>query len=85
MKWITKLLEEYRARQLTIQDRMVDLEKDMKLASAVIEIAAKEILAIKAILNKHGMNDTVLTMTPEQAEEFTKGPILRKVENNEQH
>ena len=72
MKWLIKLLEEKRARQISIQDRMVDMEKNMAVASAVLELAAKEILTIKTILNRVGLNDTILTMTPEQATEHLK-------------
>lgn len=65
MKWLLKLLEEKRARQISIQDRMVDLEKDMRLCSAVVEIAAKEILMMKAILNKAGLNDSIINLQKE--------------------
>lgn len=79
MKWLQKLLLERRERQIKIQDRMVDLENDMKLCSAVVEIAAKEILSIKAILNRNGLNDTVVQLSDEQVKE-----MLMEGQGNEQ-
>jgi len=66
---IFKMLAERRERQIKIQDHMVDLELKIKelyklsdLQSAVIEVCSKEILMIKALLNKNGMNDSVLNV-----------------------
>jgi len=66
---IFKMLAERRERQIKIQDHVVDLELKIKelyklsdLQSAVIEVCSKEILMIKALLNKNGMNDSVLNV-----------------------
>lgn len=87
IKWLQKLAVEKRGRQIKIQDKMVDLEqtvqqthKDMQVASAVLELMAKELMLVKAILNKAGLNDTVISLSPEQAEK-----LIMKVVPNEQH
>lgn len=66
---IFKMLAERRARQIKIQDHLVDLENKIKelyklsdLQSVVIEVCSKEILTIKALLNKNGMNDSVVNV-----------------------
>ena len=66
---IFKMLAERRERQIKIQDHMVDLENKIKelyklsdLQSVVIEVCSKEILTIKALLNKNGMNDSVVNV-----------------------
>lgn len=66
---IFKMLAERRERQIKIQDHLVDLENKIKelyklsdLQSVVIEVCSKEILTIKALLNKNGMNDSVVNV-----------------------